>query len=186
MHPTMKQGIKIFIMYDFNKRLLEEVGEELKERKETIACAESVTSGLLQFAFSNITEASSFFNGGITAYNLAEKVKHLCVEPGHASEVNCVSQQVADEMALEVCRMFNCNWGIGITGYASPVPESDGKLFAYFSICYNNQIVYNDEIIPHGTSPVSVQWYYANTVIEQLSLVLQENEKPGMVPGLTH
>lgn len=173
-------------MNDFNKRLLEEVGETLKDRKETIACAESVTSGLLQFAFSNITDASTFFNGGITAYNLAEKVKHLCVEPGHAAEVNCVSQQVADEMALQVCRLFNSNWGIGITGYASPVPESNGKLFAYFSVCYNNQVVYNEEIIPSDSDPVLVQWYYANSVIEQLSLVLQENEKPGVTRGLTH
>jgi nicotinamide-nucleotide amidase len=163
-------------MNDFNQRLLKIIGAQIKERKETIATAESVTSGLLQFAFSNIPDASTFFNGGITAYNLKEKVKHLNVEPGHAASVNCVSQQVSDEMALEVCRLFNCNWGIGITGYASPVPESDGKLFAYYSICYNNVIIYFDEIVPVETDPVLIQWYYVNTVIDQLSVVLKEND----------
>ncbi len=46
---------------------------------ETISIAESVTSGCLQLAFSQMPNASLFYNGGITAYTLPEKVKLLKV-----------------------------------------------------------------------------------------------------------
>ena len=158
-------------MSEFNTSLLITIGEQIQRSNETIATAESVTSGLLQFAFSNIPNASTFFHGGITAYNLPEKVKHLHVDRDHAQAVNCVSQQVADEMALEVCKLFNTNWGIGITGYASAVPESDGKLFAYYSICHDQVIRFTEKITPLETDPTLIQWFYVNTVIERLAKI---------------
>jgi nicotinamide-nucleotide amidase len=161
-------------MYDFNKSLLKEIGERFLVRKETIATAESVTSGLMQFAISNIPDASTFFQGGITAYNLEQKVKHLHVERDHAAAVNCVSEEVANEMALETCKIFDSNWGIGITGYASPVPESDGKLFAHYAIAYNNKILYCDKIESYETDPALVRLYYVNTVIEILSIKIRK------------
>src|SRR5690606_30227245 len=92
---------------------------------------------LLQFALSAIPNAAKFFQGGITAYNVAQKYKHLAVEPLRALEVNCVSQGVATEMAIHICQQFASDWGIGITGYATPVPESANKVFAFYTItCY--------------------------------------------------
>src|SRR3954463_15564978 len=106
----------------FDKEMLALIGNYLKQKQQTIAIAESVTSGLLQYAFSNVPDATQFFQGGLTAYNVAQKFKHLQVEPIHAMAVNCVSQLVAEQMALQVCRIFGAHWGIGITGYATPVP----------------------------------------------------------------
>ncbi|MEJ0104835.1 MAG: CinA family protein [Bacteroidota bacterium] len=85
-------------MNTFNKKILEGIGKKLLKKKESIAVAESVTSGLLQLAFSCIPDAACFFQGGITAYNIAQKFKHLEVEPLHALSVNCVSPKVAKEM----------------------------------------------------------------------------------------
>src|SRR3954469_8414198 len=103
----------------FNDDLLQSIGKKLHAKEQTIAISESVTSGLLQFAFSNIKDAEKFYQGGITAYNIGQKYKHLNVETIHAIGVNCVSQKIADEMALNVISLFNSDWGIGITGYAS-------------------------------------------------------------------
>ena len=75
----------------FDKKLIDDIGNKFKEKKQSIAVAESVTSGLLQAAFSNAKEASFFFQGGITAYNIGQKSRHLLVEPLHAIEYNCVS-----------------------------------------------------------------------------------------------
>src|SRR3982751_949315 len=96
---------------------------------ETIAVAESVTSGLLQAAFSQPGNAANFFQGGLTAYNLGQKFKHLNVEPIHAENCDCVSQIVADQMAKSVADHFQSDWGIGVTGYSTPVPESKNKLY---------------------------------------------------------
>ena len=87
----------------FNDKRLASIGKKLLKKKETIAVAESVTSGLLQFAFSTMKDASCFYQGGITTFNIGQKFKHLQVDPVHALAVNCVSQKVADEMAQQVC-----------------------------------------------------------------------------------
>ena len=79
--------------------MLRSIRASLLKRKETVSVAESVTSGLLQSAFAAIPDASLFFQGGLTAYNLGQKAKHLAIEPIHAEKVNCVSQQIADQMA---------------------------------------------------------------------------------------
>jgi nicotinamide-nucleotide amidase len=131
----------------FDKTVLEKIGHKILDKRETIAVAESVTCGLLQFALSNIPDASTFLQGGIVTYNIGQKFKHLNVEPIHALKVNCVSQKVADQMGFEVTRLFASDWGIAITGYASPNTESKQKLFAYYAIVYKSRIKAKGKII---------------------------------------
>jgi PncC family amidohydrolase len=152
----------------FDKKILEQIGKQLLKKKETIAVAESVTAGLLQFAFSAAPDAVKFFHGGITAYNIAQKFKHLQVEPLHALTVNCVSQKVADEMAHHVCRLFCSDWGIGITGYASPVPESGNKVFAFYAISYRTKLKAHGKITSQKADPPALQLKYANYILGQL------------------
>lgn len=154
----------------FNREILQQIGEQILKRNETVAVAESVTAGLLQFAFSNIPDASNFFQGGVTAYNIAQKFKHLNVEPIHALSVNCVSERVAVEMAIQVCEQFKSEWGISITGYATAVPESDGQLYAFFAIVYKGTVKQAGKLVPATGEPTSVQLAYANEVIEKMML----------------
>jgi|SRR5688572_18038900 len=156
----------------FNKEHLESIGKNLKKKKETIAIAESVTSGLLQFAFSTIFEAAKFFQGGITAYNIGQKVRQLHIEPIHAQEVNCVSDKVSTEMALDVAREFTSDWAIAITGYATPVPESGNKIFAYYAIAYKGQIKDSGKISLPKSDPTEIQVEYVNKIIEKFSTLI--------------
>jgi PncC family amidohydrolase len=156
----------------FDKKLLEKIGSTLLSNKQTIAVAESVTSGLLQFAFSTVPDAARFFQGGITAYNLAQKHKHLNVEPIHAQAVNCVSQQVADQMAQHACTSFSSDWGIGVTGYASQVPESGNKLFAWYSIFFDGKKVAGGKLNAKKQDPPLVQCAYVNMIISKLHQVV--------------
>lgn len=150
------------------KKNVEPIRDRILARKETIAVAESVTSGLLQVAFSMAPDAEKFYQGGITAYNIGQKVRHLKTEPIHAMECNCVSLKVSAEMATHVCDLFNSDWGIGITGYVTPVPESENKVFAYFAICYRGRIVVAKSITPKKGNPFAIQVFYANEVLKEL------------------
>jgi nicotinamide-nucleotide amidase len=156
----------------FNRKILDRIGKQLLKKKETIAVAESVTAGLLQFSFSTIPDAANFFQGGLTAYNLGQKFRHLDVEPIHAKAVNCVSQKVAKEMATHVIEKYASDWGIGITGYATPVPESDDKVFAYYSIFYKNKNMGQGKISPVIADPKDLQIRYVNEVLKKLSALL--------------
>ena len=64
----------------FEKKHIETIKNVLLERKETISIAESVTGGLLQFALSMSDDAIKFFQGGITAYNIGQKARHLHID----------------------------------------------------------------------------------------------------------
>jgi PncC family amidohydrolase len=132
----------------------------------TIGIAESVTAGFLQINFSRATGATQFFQGGITTYNTGQKVKHLGVEPIHAQSSNAVSPQVATEMALGVCTLFNCNVGIAVTGYAAPVPELNIKeLFAFYAIACKGKIIASRKITPSVHEPEEVMQEYAREII---------------------
>src|SRR3954471_13620303 len=117
----------------FDDNILQSIRESLLESGQSISIAESVTCGLLQFAMSNTMDTVKFFEGGMTVYNANQKFRLLNVEPTHAIAVNCVSEQVAIELAQNVRIKFDSDYGLGITGYASAVPESGNKLFAYYA-----------------------------------------------------
>lgn len=152
----------------FEETIIREIRDLLLGRQQSIAVGESVSSGLLQLAFSAMPDAIQFYQGGITAYNLTQKIKFFSVEPLHAATVNCVSQEVANEISLAVCREFASDWGIGITGYASAVPESGNRVFAFFSICYRDKIQDSGQLKSRKADPFRVQLDYAHQVLEKL------------------
>jgi len=86
----------------------------------TLGVAESVTCGRLQASIGAISGASRFFVGGLTAYTLDEKVRHLGVDRATAESANSVSREVAEQMARGACLFFNCDLALATTGYAEP------------------------------------------------------------------
>lgn len=149
----------------FEKSILEGIRKKLLRNKKTIAIAESVTGGLIQFAFSNMPDATHFFQGGICAYNLGQKYKHLNVEPIHAQEVNCVSSQVAGEMAINAAKMFNSDYSIGVTGFSTPVPESNNKIYAFFSITKNSREIRKGKISIKKAEATLAQQIFTNKIL---------------------
>jgi len=131
----------------YNEDTINAIKDIMVGKEETIAVAESVTAGHLQAAFSAGIEASKFFQGGITAYNLGQKARHLNVDPVLSNKVNCVAEKIADTMAIEVSKMFLSDYGVGITGYASIVPECEEEgIFAFYSLSYKKKLLKTDEL----------------------------------------
>lgn len=127
-----------------------------------------MTSGHIQAAFSLATEASQFFQGGITAYNLGQKARHLHVNPIHATACNSVSEVIADEMAVNCLTLFSSDWSIGITGYASPLPEMGIKeLFAFYTIAFHRTVIQRGKVESNDDGPLNVQIFYVNRVLTE-------------------
>jgi len=93
-----------------------------RELRLTLAVAESLTCGRLQAAIGAISGASDFFLGGITAYTLAQKVRHLGVDRARAEPDDSVSREVAEQMARGACALFGSDLALATTGYAEPAP----------------------------------------------------------------
>lgn len=155
---------------------LDRIGIQLIDRGETIAVAESVTSGHLQAAFSLAKNATQFFQGGLTAYNTGQKTRHLGIDPITAERCNCVSEQVALAMAEGACRLFSSDWSIGVTGYAAPVPAWDVRhiLYAYYSFAYKGQhrVTFKAEV--RRMSMDAVQRFYTQKILNDLARLLDD------------
>lgn len=95
----------------------------LRSPRLTLSVAESLTCGRLQARIGAISGASNFFLGGITAYQLDQKVKHLKVDRKEAEAVNGVSAAVVEQMALGACTLFGSDLALATTGYAEPSAE---------------------------------------------------------------
>lgn len=157
----------------FDKELLNHIKTKLLERKQTLAVFESVTAGLLQAAFASADEAIYFFQGGTTVYNIGQKCRHLPLDPIHAVECNCVSDQVAQIMAKGACASFTADWGIGITGYATAVPESGNKVFAHYAI-WNGKEMYIKKVTSDKSPALAVQLDFVENIIKDLATLLNK------------
>lgn len=110
----------------------------LKNPRYTLSVAESITCGRIQARIGLISGASDFFLGGITAYDIDQKAKHLGVPREIAEPVNCISQEVAELMAQGSCRLFGSTLSLATTGYAEPCPERDVKYpFAWWALAHD-------------------------------------------------
>ena len=153
---------------------VDEIRDLLLKAGYTLSIAESVTCGCMQRTFANTVDASRFFQGGITCYNLGQKVRHLGVEPIHAELHNCVSEQVAGQMALGVTRMFSSMVGISITGYAQPLPEKGvRKIFAWYGLALDGILLATGRISSRYKEPEVVQADYCRQVLKSVLKMLR-------------
>lgn len=146
----------------------------LIERGETLAVAESVTSGYVQAILSSAEEATLFFQGGITAYNLGQKARHLHIDPVQAEKTNCVSELIAVQMSRGVQQLFSSDYGIAITGYAAPIPEKGiTGLFAWMAVTYHDRLLCSQLLTSQKNAMPAAQIDYAEQVLYQFEKVLK-------------
>ncbi len=109
----------------------------LRKLALTLAVAESMTGGRVQAAITSVSGSSGYFVGGVTAYTLDQKVKHLGVKRAVAARVDCVSADVAAQMARGAARLFGADVAVATTGYAEPARERGvDEPFAFWAIAH--------------------------------------------------
>ncbi len=154
----------------------ERLKQILLKKNLNIAVAESLTAGLVQFQIASVSGSSSYFLGGITAYNLDQKVRQLHVERSHAESVDCVSSTVAEQMALGVRQRYDAVLSVSTTGYAEPYPErSINEPFAYFAFSDGKNLEVGRIEAP-DRSRVEVQWFVATEVLKHLIRWLESSK----------
>ncbi len=140
----------------------------------TVAAAESMTGGRVQAAITAVSGASGFFLGGLTAYTLDQKVRHLGVKRGPAAKVNAVSAEVAAQMARGAVRFFGADVAVATTGYAEPSPEHGAEEpFAWWAIARRvtsrHWQVITGRVVCPGMARNEAQQCVADAVIAELA-----------------
>ena len=86
----------------------------------SIATSESCTAGLLASKITSVAGASSFFKGGVIAYQNQIKIDFLAVSKELIRKETEVCSQVAEQMAQSVRGKFLADYSIATSGYAGP------------------------------------------------------------------
>lgn len=147
------------------ENLLHYIGKRLHRNGESVAIAEGVTSGFLQFSFSQMKNANQFYKGGLTTYTLEDAVNLLNITD-NINTLDFVSGEIVEKMALKVAHLFKSDWSLAVTGFSSAAQSASGKLFCYLSIAYKGTIILTEKLDLHSrTKSVNAQLYYSEFIL---------------------
>jgi nicotinamide-nucleotide amidase len=110
-----------------NDRLEEIVGKLLRERRMTIAVAESCTGGLITDRLTDVPGSSDYLERGIITYSNASKVAELGVSQSAIDSAGAVSKEVATAMAQGIRTVSGTDVGLSTTGIAGPGGATETK-----------------------------------------------------------
>ena len=109
------------------QKLLEDIGNLLREKGWTISVAESCTGGLIGSFLTSIPGSSDYFMGGVIAYSNEIKTSLLSVSPQTLKKFGTVSRETVREMAHGVRKLLKTDVGISISGIAGPTGGGENK-----------------------------------------------------------
>lgn len=103
------------------------VGGLLRDRRLTLALAESCTGGLVARRLTDPAGASDYLLAGFVTYSNEAKRELIGVEDSTLAEHGAVSEACAQEMAVGARRAGGADIGLAITGIAGPGGGSAAK-----------------------------------------------------------
>ncbi len=131
---------------------IEEILKEIiDEKKLTVSTAESCTGGELSRLLTSISGSSTYFLGGIVAYDYHKKIEILGVSEKTVREKTVVSGEVAQEMSLGAQKLFKTNISLSTTGVSGPNSDEFNNEIgkAFYSIRVNDFEKINRLYLPH-------------------------------------
>lgn len=116
------------VVYAQGQESMEEVvGRLLRQKKMTLALAESCTGGLIGDRLTDVPGSSEYFRGGVVAYSNELKQKLLAVGKMTLKKYGAVSRQTARRMAQGARRRLGADLALAVTGIAGPGGAVPGK-----------------------------------------------------------
>jgi len=104
----------------------ERIAALLKERRETVAVAESSTGGLIAAALLSVAGASSYFLGGAVVYTQAARRGLLDIPDSAMKGLRGATEAYALLMARTVRTRLSAGWAVTETGASGPTGNRYG------------------------------------------------------------
>ena len=126
-----------------DKTIANHVFDLLKEKKLTVATAESCTGGLIAHSLTNISGSSDIFDRGVVSYSNESKMELLDVSKELLDKYGAVSPQVANSMAEGMRKKSNVDIAVSTTGIAGPTGGSKDKPvgLVYIGVSSKNETI---------------------------------------------
>jgi nicotinamide-nucleotide amidase len=151
------------------KRMAYKMMALLREKKLTLALAESMTCGLMAHRLGNMPGTTEVLKGGIVCYDPAVKTS-LCKVPAEMiAQYSPESQAVTDMLAKNLPQLFDADIFAAVTGLAAPGgSECPGKPVGsvFLSVNYNGKI-YSLNKVFNGT-PLEIKKKACNAAFSMI------------------
>jgi len=122
-----RRRLKDIVFSDSGEPMEAAVGGLLRQRKATLAVAESCTGGLISHLLTEVAGSSDYFLFSAVTYANQAKTAVLGVSADTLSRCGAVHEDTAREMAAGVRRVSGATHGIATTGIAGPTGGSAEK-----------------------------------------------------------
>ena len=137
-----------------NGHITHAIAHKLRQKRCTLSIAESCTGGYLSHLITQYPGASTFFAGGVIAYQNAVKEQLLGVKAEDLSRYGAVSKPVAEAMAQGVAQALGTDIGLATTGMFPPPQEKKGEVWL---ACAYKKTLSTRHIRPHTTRAIGIE-----------------------------
>jgi PncC family amidohydrolase len=162
-------------MYDLTS-LGQAVGELLKERKQTIAVAESSAGGLISAALVAVPGASEYFVGGGVIYTLEARRTLLSLSDDAFEGIRPSTEQYALRMARAVKDFVGTTWGLSETGATGPTGNRYGDEAGHACIAIAGPVEQTRTIETRHSNREANMWTFTNAALELLEMNLRRTQ----------
>lgn len=133
-----------------------EVGNLLICRNMRCSVAESCTGGMIGAAISSVAGSSSWFTGGVIAYDNDVKIRVLKVPEQTIAQNGAVSAETVEAMAAGVAELLRTECAVSISGIAGPSGGSPEKPtgLVYIGILVCDTLVHFRHLFPGNRAEV--------------------------------
>ena len=158
-------------------KLEEELGQILKEKKLTIATAESCTGGLVSSRLTDISGSSEYVMLNFVTYANEAKNKVLGVSWDILNNYGAVSVQCAQEMANGLSRITNCDVALCTTGIAGPTGGTAEKPVGlmFTSVRYNGITTVKEILLPPDLPRIEMKQKFADEALKLALSILKDS-----------
>jgi len=127
VRQALREGYGRHLVSLRGESLAESLGGLLLAKGWSLACAESLTGGLVSRKIVSVPGASRYYLGGVVAYANEAKSSLLGVPPGILERHGAVSEETARAMVRGARARFNASCAVATTGVAGPTGGSPEK-----------------------------------------------------------
>lgn len=110
-----------------SEQLVEQLAQQLINKKIMVATAESCTGGGIASAFTDLAGSSAWFDAGFVTYSNQAKMRMLNVQESTLIAHGAVSEPVVREMVMGAVRNSQAQLAVSVSGIAGPGGGSEEK-----------------------------------------------------------
>jgi nicotinamide-nucleotide amidase len=150
-----------------------DIGALLKQRRETLAVAESSAGGLINAALIAVPGASTYYLGGCVIYTGVGRAALLGIVDEDMKGIRSASEPFARLLARRVRDRLGATWGLSETGASGPTGNRYGDLPGHACIAVAGPV---DAVLTLETGSAEREanmWAYARRALELLGKCLR-------------